>query len=107
MIIEAEGRENLLIRLALMTVLEAEVNIGRYYQIPPLMIVLDIDFFKQVNDKFGYKANDQILHNILILITETLRSSKLVARWSCDKLIFKAGLALFRGMGIERNKVCK
>jgi diguanylate cyclase (GGDEF)-like protein len=106
-IIEAQGRENLLIRLALMTVLEAEVNIGRHYQIPPLMMVLDIDFFKQDNNNFGYKANDQILHNILILITETLRSLKMLVRWGCDKLIVKAGLALFRGMGIERNKVCK
>jgi diguanylate cyclase (GGDEF)-like protein len=106
-IIEAEGRKNLLIRLTLMTVLEAEVNIGRHYQIPSLMMVLDIDFFKQVYDNFSYKANDQILHNILILITEILRSSKMVACWVCNKLIVKAGLVLFGGMGIERNKLCK
>jgi diguanylate cyclase (GGDEF)-like protein len=88
-IIEAQGRENLLIRPALMTVLEAEVDIGQYNQIPPLMMALDIDFFKQFNDYFDYKANDQILHNIFIFITETLSSLELVTRWGCNKLIVR------------------
>jgi diguanylate cyclase (GGDEF)-like protein len=69
------------------TVLEIEIDRWRRYQTPLSLMVLDVDFFKQVNDKYGHEAGDQILDIISTLMTETLRSSDTVARWGGDEFV--------------------
>ena len=69
------------------TVLDIEIDRWRRYQAPLSLMVLDIDFFKQVNDNYGHEAGDQILDIISTIMTETLRSSDTVARWGGDEFV--------------------
>lgn len=51
------------------------------------IIMLDIDYFKQVNDKFGHTVGDQVLIDISQLLTAKCRAGDLLARWGGEEFI--------------------
>ncbi|MGO1232797.1 MAG: diguanylate cyclase [Marinobacter sp.] len=50
------------------------------YQTPLALIMIDLDFFKQVNDTYGHEAGDDVLRHISALLRERIRESDCVAR---------------------------
>lgn len=50
-------------------------------------LVIDIDKFKNINDKYGHYAADEILKNIATLIKSNVRSTDIVARYGGDEFI--------------------
>jgi diguanylate cyclase (GGDEF)-like protein len=68
---------------------------------PVSVLLIDIDHFKEFNDRFGHKAGDAILRRIAQDITASVRSSDFVFRFGgeefvvlCDNLPARAALAL-------------
>lgn len=51
------------------------------------IIMLDIDYFKQINDKFGHTTGDQVLIEIAQLLTAKCRAGDLLARWGGEEFI--------------------
>ena len=51
------------------------------------VILLDIDHFKKVNDKYKHQAGDKVLKEIAARITKTLRSYDLFARYGGEEFI--------------------
>jgi len=51
------------------------------------LILVDIDHFKKVNDKFGHRAGDKCLQEIAKLIKNTLRKTDFFARYGGEELI--------------------
>lgn len=49
------------------------------------LIMLDIDFFKKINDTYGHLAGDEILKEIAVLIKGCLRSMDIVARYGGEE----------------------
>jgi diguanylate cyclase len=47
---------------------------------PTLMLALDIDHFKRINDTYGHAAGDQVICAVARMLTETVRPMDLVAR---------------------------
>ncbi len=47
---------------------------------PALLLALDIDFFKRINDTHGHAAGDLVLKAVAEALTETVRPMDLVAR---------------------------
>lgn len=51
------------------------------------LIVVDIDFFKQVNDKYGHFIGDEILKMVSTLLQDNIRTSDLVARIGGEEFV--------------------
>jgi diguanylate cyclase (GGDEF)-like protein len=68
---------------------------------PLSLAMLDLDFFKSVNDRYGHAMGDEVLVKIAEIFTESLRKSDLVGRWGGEEFV-----VLFPGTR-ERNAVVK
>jgi len=51
------------------------------------IILLDIDHFKQVNDRLGHAAGDLVLEQISQCINNTIRGCDIAARWGGEEFI--------------------
>lgn len=57
------------------------------YDNPFSAIILDLDKFKEINDKFGHIQGDAVLKRVADILTKTLRPTDLLARWGGDEFI--------------------
>ena len=60
-------------------------RVKRYPDEPVSLIIVDIDFFKQVNDNFGHQRGDSILVWFGQLLEQKLRKSDVVARYGGEE----------------------
>jgi diguanylate cyclase (GGDEF)-like protein len=60
--------------------LEREMNRSQRYQRNLSLIMLDIDFFKRVNDTFGHLAGDHLLRHMASIVKPRLRRDDIFAR---------------------------
>jgi diguanylate cyclase (GGDEF)-like protein len=68
---------------------QARSEIGRAKRqgLPLSVIMLDIDFFKSVNDRFGHEAGDKVLVALAATIRATLRAGDIFARLGGEEFI--------------------
>ena len=48
-------------------------------------IMIDVDYFKKINDKYGHKAGDEVLENIASVLRETFDGEDVVGRFGGDE----------------------
>lgn len=53
----------------------------------PWLLLLDVDWFKDVNDDAGHAAGDAVLREIASLLRRETRAHDLVARWAGDEFV--------------------
>ncbi|MCK4527984.1 GGDEF domain-containing protein [candidate division WOR-3 bacterium] len=58
------------------------------YKRPFVLVLCDIDKFKNFNDKYGHNAGDSILASIARLMRETIRMQDSVCRWGGEEFLF-------------------
>ena len=68
--------------------------------IPPVVLFLDMDDFKIVNDTIGHDAGDRVLKEVSARLSLTIRANDLVARLGGDEF----GILLAEGTRIEDAK---
>jgi diguanylate cyclase (GGDEF)-like protein/PAS domain S-box-containing protein len=66
---------------------EIELERARRYKHPTSAIMLDVDYFKNVNDTYGHTAGDQVLFALAQLLTREVRASDLVARYGGEEFM--------------------
>lgn len=54
------------------------------------VIILDIDFFKLINDTYGHHIGDIVLQELGVLLRENSRSSDVVGRWGGEEFLIIA-----------------
>lgn len=55
--------------------------------VPITMIILDIDNFKKINDKFGHDIGDVVLKNLSDILKNTVRNTEIVTRWGGEEFV--------------------
>ncbi|MHC4840862.1 MAG: sensor domain-containing diguanylate cyclase, partial [Planctomycetota bacterium] len=59
---------------------EREVKIAARYEKPISVLMIDIDYFKQFNDKYGHDLGDQVLKKLGGVLVDTLRETDIFGR---------------------------
>ncbi|HYS18931.1 MAG TPA: sensor domain-containing diguanylate cyclase [Candidatus Binatia bacterium] len=74
-------------RRYLMLRLYEEVSRAARYQQPLSLILLDLDGFKAINDRWGHGAGDEVLKQVVQLLASQSRRDSVVARYGGDEFI--------------------
>lgn len=68
------------------------------------VVLMDIDNFKRINDKFGHPIGDKVLKQFAIILKKELRATDIVARWGGEEfIILLPGASLTNTMMIAEN----
>ncbi|MGE5279467.1 MAG: diguanylate cyclase [Deltaproteobacteria bacterium] len=67
--------------------LEEEMRRSRRYGRPFSLILIDIDFFKTINDTYGHIFGDVILSEVARLLKEAVRVTDIVVRYGGDEFV--------------------
>ncbi len=81
----SDGLTNVYNRRYLEQRLLEEVAYSKRYDKPLSVVLLDIDFFKKLNDTFGHQAGDYVLKVVSRLLSEALREYDIVARYGGEE----------------------
>ena len=72
---------------AVMERLTAELGRGQREGKALGILWLDIDYFKEINDSHGHALGDQVLKQVAAIISATIRSYDVAARWGGDEFL--------------------
>jgi diguanylate cyclase (GGDEF)-like protein/PAS domain S-box-containing protein len=67
--------------------LKEEINRSQRYDRNISLLLIDIDFFKKVNDTYGHQAGDEVLKSIAGMISDSVRNSDYVARYGGEEFV--------------------
>lgn len=67
--------------------MEAAVATAKRYEEPFCLIMIDIDHFKQFNDKYGHSLGDIVLKEVARILKETARQTDMVARYGGEEFV--------------------
>lgn len=66
--------------------MEEEFERARRYGLSLSVLLLDIDYFKKVNDGYGHQVGDDVLKNLGKLLVDTVRNTDIVARYGGEEI---------------------
>jgi len=72
-------------RRALNGPLQRELNAGLRYGASACLLILDLDYFKSVNDRLGHVAGDSVLERVAALVQERVREVDSVGRYGGEE----------------------
>ncbi|GLX66616.1 response regulator [Paenibacillus glycanilyticus] len=81
--------------------LQVEVNRAERYNEPLTLVVIDIDYFKAINDRHGHPAGDFVLQKFGHLLQSCLRNTDILARVGGEEF----GVILPGITGIEAERI--
>jgi diguanylate cyclase len=74
-------------RLAYEQRLEQEIARHKRFDIPLVLVVWDVDHFKNVNDSFGHRSGDKVLRTIARVLAAGIRKTDFVARYGGEEFV--------------------
>lgn len=54
---------------------------------PAVLMLIDFDFFKEINDTFGHQIGDQVLMNFSKVCSDTFRQADIISRWGGEEFL--------------------
>lgn len=67
--------------------LEEEFTVLTRHKMESCLALVDVDFFKKVNDTYGHPAGDQVLQLLSVRMKDRVRTGDLVGRWGGEEFI--------------------
>lgn len=76
-------------------VLERYIRLAQRQSVPISVAVIDLDHFKDVNDRYGHLTGDMVLRRVAAVLSGCFRGEDVVARWGGEEfLVLLPGLRL-------------
>ncbi|MCP4197160.1 MAG: diguanylate cyclase [Proteobacteria bacterium] len=70
--------------------LSADLSFAHRHRIPFTLLMLDIDFFKKINDTYGHRTGDYVLIAVADMIQTTIRTEDALARYGGEEFAILA-----------------
>ena len=86
-------------------VIKKEFSLMKRYGYESIIIILDVDDFKNVNDTYGHLVGDQLLKQLAQLILNNIRESDTIARYGGEEFIILAPRTNLEAGTILANKL--
>jgi polar amino acid transport system substrate-binding protein len=67
--------------------LQREVARSNRYEAPLSIIMIDVDWFKQINDELGHQVGDQVLQEIADVLSRRVRTADILGRWGGEEFL--------------------
>jgi diguanylate cyclase (GGDEF)-like protein len=103
--VHRDGLTGLLNHATLMAELEHAVEYARRHGETFAFVMIDVDHFKRINDRYGHLAGDQVLLHVARVFQTTARASDLIGRYGGEEF----GMILRRtdrhGAGVLADKL--
>lgn len=80
-----DGLTDLLNRRAFASALDREFKKSLRYAQPLGLMMIDIDHFKAINDRFGHPAGDSVLRQLAVFVGQTIRDVDVAARYGGEE----------------------
>ena len=71
----------------LLNMADGAINEALRYRFPVALLVLDLDFFKKINDTYGHNVGDKVLKATADLFMETFRGSDTPVRYGGEEFV--------------------
>jgi diguanylate cyclase (GGDEF)-like protein len=84
---EIDFLTNIYNRRAIQQVLNQQFNQFRRYKSVCSLILLDIDYFKKVNDNYGHDTGDKVLQSVTAILKNNLRKTDILGRWGGEEFL--------------------
>jgi len=88
-------------------IIEQEIDFAQRYKQKLLLMMIDIDNFKKINDSFGHNKGDILLKNIAKKLIEFMRRSDLVFRYGGDEFCIILRNTMLDGGNKLANRIRK
>ena len=87
--------------------IKTKINSGRKQE-PFSIILLDLNRFKEINDKFGHDVGDEALQDAVKILRQCLRQSDFLARYGGDEflIVMDIGTPQMLEKSVQRIKDC-
>ena len=67
--------------------IQGEIDLYNRYTTTFCIMILDLDLFKNVNDKYGHQAGDAILVETASVLKDCLRKTDMIGRWGGEEFL--------------------
>ncbi|MFP4287449.1 MAG: GGDEF domain-containing protein [Candidatus Izemoplasmataceae bacterium] len=84
-----------------------ETSINRRYNHVASLLLIDIDHFKEINDRYGHDAGDYILKMIAQIFKSHVRESDTVCRWGGEEFMILLSHTTIDGASVLAHRLNK
>lgn len=84
--------------------LDSAIEKSQMFDREGTFILIDLDDFKEINDRYGHLIGDQVLIQVAKLIKRSIRPSDIAARWGGEELaVYLPGVPLEQGVKVAER----
>jgi two-component system cell cycle response regulator len=86
--------------------LELHCSFSARHELPLSLVMLDVDYFKQYNDRFGHPAGDDLLRSFAELLRTTIREQDVAARYGGEEFAVLLPNTVAEPAVAQANRLC-